>query len=173
VEQLSSHLWTTHQQDAFRKAATDYFDRLARAIPAVEPKFREWALRLLGRELAASEYPLFSKIAAARGFHIPRSIPRMFGCVTGNLQRNAQRRIRCHTPTGISTAVKKLPMIRRSTSVSYAALEPGSQLLLAKVQKQSDSPGMGPRILRTAMAALRPSDLQLDKWLIQCCRGLI
>src|SRR5205807_9923554 len=27
----------------------------------------------------------------------------------------------------------------------------------------SDSPGMGPENLRTAMAALRPSDLQLDK----------
>src|ERR1041385_4226584 len=28
VEQLSAHLWTTHQQDAFRKAATDYGNRL-------------------------------------------------------------------------------------------------------------------------------------------------
>jgi hypothetical protein len=49
------------------------------------------------------------------------------------------------------------------TSVSYGALEPARNLLLAKVQKQSDSPGMGPENLRTTMAALRPQDLRLDK----------
>ena len=31
VEQLSAYLWTTHQLDAFRKAATDYGDRLQEA----------------------------------------------------------------------------------------------------------------------------------------------
>jgi len=83
-----------------------------------------------------------------------------------------RRRIRCHTPTGISTAAKKLPN-PSLTSVSYAALEPARNLLLAKVQKQSDSPGMGPENLRTAMAALRHPTFSSTKWPIQCCRGLI
>src|SRR6516225_4394682 len=34
VEQLSAYLWTTHQMDAFRKAALDYGDRLHAAAPA-------------------------------------------------------------------------------------------------------------------------------------------
>src|SRR5438128_829092 len=38
VEQLSSHLWTTHQQDAFRKAATNYFNRLTNAVPSPAPE---------------------------------------------------------------------------------------------------------------------------------------
>src|SRR5216683_575941 len=33
VEQLSAHLWTTHQLDAFRIAATAYADRLHAAVP--------------------------------------------------------------------------------------------------------------------------------------------
>src|SRR5215831_18996433 len=33
VEQLSAHLWTTHQQDAYRKAAMDYGARLQSAAP--------------------------------------------------------------------------------------------------------------------------------------------
>ena len=33
VEQLSAHLWTTHQMDAFRNAALAYAERLRVAIP--------------------------------------------------------------------------------------------------------------------------------------------
>src|SRR5262249_17778800 len=36
-------------------------------------------------------------------------------------------------------------------------------ILLGKMQKQSESPGNGPENLRTVMAALRPGDLRLDK----------
>src|SRR5215475_6560214 len=37
VENLSSYLWTTHQLDAFRKAATEYGNRLHAAIPTEPP----------------------------------------------------------------------------------------------------------------------------------------
>src|ERR1041385_1505236 len=37
VEQLSSYLWTTHQLDAFRKAATEYGNSLQDAIPVEAP----------------------------------------------------------------------------------------------------------------------------------------
>jgi hypothetical protein len=37
VEQLSAHLWATHQLDAFRKAATDYANRLHAAVPLEPP----------------------------------------------------------------------------------------------------------------------------------------
>jgi len=47
--------------------------------------------------------------------------------------------------------------------IFYESLEPARNLLLAKMQKQSDTPGSGPENLRTVMAALRPSDLHLDR----------
>src|ERR1035441_5062376 len=34
IEQQSAYLWSTHQLDAFRKAATDYGNRLQAAIPS-------------------------------------------------------------------------------------------------------------------------------------------
>ena len=37
VEQLSSHLWTTHQLDAFRTAAIAYADRLRATVPQDPP----------------------------------------------------------------------------------------------------------------------------------------
>ena len=37
VEQLSAHLWTTHQLDAFRTAAIAYAERLRAAVPPDPP----------------------------------------------------------------------------------------------------------------------------------------
>src|SRR5262249_15836373 len=37
VEQLPSPLWTTHQQDAFRKPPPDYGNRLHAAVPPEKP----------------------------------------------------------------------------------------------------------------------------------------
>ena len=162
VEQLSSHLWTTHQQDAFRKAATDYFDRLARAIPAVEPEIPRVGIAIVGQGVSASEYPLFRKLRPHGAFYTKVDPKNGLEVL---LEFAAQRAKTGPAPYGhwYIDGGKDAPHDTALTSVSYAALEPARNLLLAKVQKHSVSPGMGPENLRTAMAALQPSDLQLDK----------
>src|SRR5262245_33999334 len=54
VEQLSSHLWTTHQQDTFRKAATDYGNRLHAAAPPENPAIPRLGIAIVGQGVAAS-----------------------------------------------------------------------------------------------------------------------
>jgi len=162
VEQLSSHLWTTHQQDAFRKAATDYFDRLARAIPAVEPAIPRVGITIVGQGVSANEYPLFRKLRPHGAFYT--KVDPKNGLEA--LLEFAAQRAKAHPAPYAHWYIdggKDASHDGALTSVSYAALEPARNLLLAKVQKQSASPGMGPENLRTAMAALQPGDLQLDK----------
>ena len=162
VEQLSSHLWTTHQQDAFRKAATDYFDRLARAIPAVEPEIPRVGIAIAGQGVSTSEYPLFRKLRPHGTFYT--KVDPKNGLEV--LLEFAAQRAKAHPAPYAHWYIdggKDTPHDAALTSVSYATLEPARNLLLAKVQKHSASPGMGPENLRTAMAALQPSDLQLDK----------
>src|SRR5258708_16400027 len=48
VEQLSTHLWATHQLDAFRKAATDYADRLRAAVAPEPPAISRLGVSLIG-----------------------------------------------------------------------------------------------------------------------------
>src|SRR5262244_122089 len=48
VEQLSAHLWTTHQLDAFRKAATEYGNRLNEAAPAENPPTPRVGIAIVG-----------------------------------------------------------------------------------------------------------------------------
>jgi len=162
VEQLSSHLWTTHQQDAFRKAATDYFDRLARAIPAAEPEIPRVGIAIVGQGVSANEYPLFRKLRPHGAFYT--KVDPKNGLEV--LLEFAAQRAKAHPSPYAHWYIdggKNAPHDAALTSVSYAALEPARNQLLAKVQKHSASPGMGPENLRTAMAALQPSDLQLDK----------
>jgi hypothetical protein len=45
------------------------------------------------------------------------------------------------------------------TSVSYGKLEPVRNVLLQKMHSELTKPGMGPEMLRTVMAELRPADL--------------
>jgi hypothetical protein len=48
------------------------------------------------------------------------------------------------------------------TLISYSALESARAALLSKVQAEIERPGMGPEMLRTIMAALRPADLNMN-----------
>jgi len=49
VEQLSAHLWTTHQLDAFRNAATDYGNRLHAVAPPEPPAIRRLGITVVGQ----------------------------------------------------------------------------------------------------------------------------
>jgi hypothetical protein len=62
VEQLSSHLWTTHQLDAFRAAATHYASLLQQAVPPEQPSIPRLGITVVGRDVASYDEPLFRKL---------------------------------------------------------------------------------------------------------------
>src|SRR5258708_32009931 len=62
VEQLSAHLWTTHQQDAYRKAAMEYGNRLQAAAPPEALPVSRVGITVIGQGVAASNMPLFRKL---------------------------------------------------------------------------------------------------------------
>jgi len=69
VEQLSAHLWTTHQQDAFRKAATDYGNRLHAAAPPEDPAIPRLGIAIVGEGVTASDYPLFRRLRSHGAYY--------------------------------------------------------------------------------------------------------
>jgi hypothetical protein len=162
VEQLSSHLWTTHQQDAFRKAATDYGNRLHAAAPPENPPISRLGMAIVGQDVAASEYSLFRRLRS-HGAYYTNVNP------DGGLQTLldfAGQRAKSHAIPYAHWYIDGGQAAAYDSSlvcVSYQALEPARNLLLARMQRHSEAPGNGPENLRTVMAALRPSDLGLDK----------
>ncbi len=62
VEQLSSHLWTTHQLDAFRTVATQYGNHLHAAIPPEAPRLPRLGIAVIGQGVSSYSEQLFRKL---------------------------------------------------------------------------------------------------------------
>ena len=161
VEQLSSHLWTTHQQDAFRRAATGYGGRLRAAAPPEEPKIPRVAIVVVGQGAAPGGYPLFRKLRPHGAFYTNIEAK---GGLEALLDFAAERAKAHRVPYGhwYVDGGQEAACDSSLTCISYRALGPARNQLLARMQKQSEAPGNGPENLRSVMAALRPEDLKVD-----------
>src|SRR5579862_86670 len=162
VEQLSSHLWTTHQQDAFRKAATDYGNRLMAAAPPEKPAIPRLGIAIVGQGVSAGDFPLFRRLRSHGAYYTQvkpdASVQGLLDFAAARAKSHAIPYAHWYIDGGAEA-----PHDPALIGIFYESLEPARNLLLAKMQKQSDTPGSGPENLRTVMAALRPSDLHLDR----------
>jgi hypothetical protein len=161
VEQLSAHLWTTHQLDAFRRAATDYAARLGAAVPPEAPVVPRLGIAVIGQGVAAHKDPLFRKLRP-HGAYFSRLNPEnglqaLLDAVAARATAHPAPYAHWYIDGGAAAACD--PAL---TSVSYAALEPVRTNLLRRVEAETSRPGMGPEALRTYLAQLRPADVGMS-----------
>jgi hypothetical protein len=158
VEQLSAHLWTTHQLDAFRAAATNYADRLHAAIPAEPPVVPRLGIAVIGQGVDSYSAPVFRKLrphgACFSRVNPDNGLNALLDVVAYRAKKHSGEYLHWYIDGG-ETAEHDLAI----TSVSYAQLEPVRTALLQKMHSEIAKPGMGPEMLRTMMAELRPADL--------------
>jgi hypothetical protein len=161
VEQLSAHLWTTHQQDAYRKAAMEYGSRLQSAVPAEALPIPRVGISVIGQGVAASNIPLFRKLRAHGAYYThvnpENGLQQLLDFASARAKAQP-----AYTHWYIDGGQEKAhdPAL---TCVSYHALQPARTTLSGKMQREIERPGMGPEQLRSVMAQLRPSDLGLDR----------
>jgi hypothetical protein len=158
VEQLSSHLWTTHQLDAFRVAATAYAERLRAAVPPEAPAIPRLGITVIGQGVDAREEVLFRKLRP-HGAYFSRVQPQNgLQLLLDAVARRAKAHPAAHAHwyiDGGQAAEHDVAL----TCVSYGALEPARAALSSKMRAEIERPGMGPETLRTLLAQLRPADL--------------
>jgi hypothetical protein len=161
LEQLSAHLWTTHQMDAFRKAAVDYVDHLHAAVPPDAPALPRLAIAVIGQGVEKNDEPLFRNLRPRGAYYNSvqpsNGLEDLLDFVSARAQANPLPYAHWYIDGG--QELKHTPQI---TSVFYQALQPMRTRLLAKVQAETRKSGMGPELLRTLMAQMRPSDLGFD-----------
>lgn len=160
VEQLSAHLWATHQLDAFRAAATSYASRLAAANPPEPPPIPRLGISVIGQGVTTYNNPLFRKLRPY-GAHFTQVKPE--GAMQTMLAVVAERAKATpisygHWYVDGGAEAKYDPAL---TGVSYRALEPARTELTAKMRAEIEKPGMGPEALRTLMARMKPEDIGL------------
>jgi len=162
VEQLSSHLWTTHQLDAFRTAALAYADRLRAAVPPQPPPVPRLGITVIGQGVPAHDEPLFRKLRAHgayfSGVRPDNGLELLLNVVAARAKEHPLPYAHWYIDGGQAAAHD--PAL---TCVSYHALEPVRAALSAKIRIEIQRPGMGPEALRTHLAQLRPADLGLVK----------
>ena len=162
VEQLSAYLWSTHQLDAFRKAAIEYGDRMHSAAPPQPPPVHRLGIAVIGQGVTSYDAPLFRNLRP-HGTYFSRVKP---DNGVELLLNAVEARAKAHpVPYGHwyiegGQQAEHSPLL---TCVSYQALEPVRTALLRNMQAQIRRPGMGPEELRTHLAQLSPADLGMDK----------
>lgn len=158
VEQLSAHLWTTHQLDAFRLAATDYADRLHKAVPPEAPAVPRLGITVIGQGVESYDQPLFRKLRPHGAYfsHVTpdNGLRILLDAVTARAKRHSANYEHWYIDGGD-------PVDHDSTltCVSYNALDPVRTAVLRNMHSAIEKPGMGPEALRTIMAGWHPGDL--------------
>lgn len=160
-EEFSAYLWSTHQMDAFRSAATAYGNRIRAAVPPEPPPMRRLGIAVIGQGVASTEAPLFRNLRE-HGTYFNNVSPENGLSI---LLAAAGKRAKAHPVAyghwyidGGDPAEHKLPL----ACISYAALAPARDVLLSKIQSEIKKPGMGAEGLRNYLTSLSPQDLGLN-----------
>jgi hypothetical protein len=162
VEQLSAHLWSTHQLDSFRSAATRYAARLQTAVPPQPPPMPRLGMAVIGQGVSTYDEPLFRKLRAHGGYFSrvkpDNGLQSLLDAVAIRAQANP-------IPYGHWYIDGGAPAEHDSTltCVSYEGLEPVRAALLSRMRSEIEKPGMGPETLRTLLAQVNPSELGLGQ----------
>jgi hypothetical protein len=162
VEQLSAHLWTTHQLDAFRNAALNYGERLRSAVPPDPPPVPRLGISVIGKGVDLYDGRLFRKLRP-HGAYFSRINPEngLKLLLDGATARAKSHPVAYgHWYIDGGDTLEHAPVL---TTVSYGALSSVREVLLRKIHSETQRPGMGPEMLRTVLAQLRPQDLDMDK----------
>jgi hypothetical protein len=162
VEQESAHLWSTHQLDAFRIAATHYGDTLRAAKPTTSLPAPRLGIAVIGQGVTTAAEPLFRNLCP-HGTYFTNITPD--DGLTHLLTAVEARAATFPTPYAHwyvdgGQSIRSTPSL---TSISYQALAPLRSRLLQFMNAEIAKPGMGPEELRTRLAQLIPKDLGIHK----------
>jgi hypothetical protein len=162
VEQLSAYLWTTHQLDGFRQAATVYGERLQATKPPEAIPVRRLGIAVIGQGVTAYDAPLFRNLRPHGAYfaHVKpdNGLQLLLNAVAARAKAHPVPYGHWYIDGG--QEADHSPLL---TCVSYHALEPTRAALLHKIQADIQRPGMGPEELRTHLARLVPADLGMDE----------
>jgi hypothetical protein len=157
-EQLTAHLWATHQIDKFRAGAVEYVDKFNAAKPKITPAIPRLGIIMIGQGVTGNTYPLFMKLRR-QGVYFKNVDPAngkqaIFDAVAKRATAHPVPFAHWYIDGGDTD-----PFASGLTCVSYNALGPVRDALLARMQRVMGQGGGGPELLRTELAQMRPEDV--------------
>lgn len=162
VQKQTAYLWSTHQLEAFRKAATDYGQRLQAAAKEEALSARRLGIAIVGQGVTTYDQALFTNLRK-QGTYFDHIKPD--DGVDLLLAAVAEREKAHPVPYGHWYVDGGEPAAQQAnlTSVSWSGLGSARAALLRFMQTEIQKPGMGPEELRTRLARLEPAELGFSK----------
>ena len=154
-EQLSAHLWATHQIDAFRAAAVDYVQKATASAPDPPLPTHRLGIAVIGQGVAQSDYRLFRKLRP-RGLYFTEVRP---GGGVRVLLDAARARAAAHPAPYAHWYIDggvSLPGPDGLTRISYDALSGPRARLQSVMQKTYEAAVFDPEAFRTMLAQIKP-----------------
>jgi hypothetical protein len=157
-EQLTAHLWATHQIDQFRTAAVDYVHKLNAANPPPPLPAPRLGLVLIGQGVGENRYRLFRKLRP-HGTYFNRLNPAdgrkvLLEAVTARAAAYPAPFAHWYLEGGVGES----PDCAGLTCLSYRGLDSARAQIVSDMTKVMES-GIGPEALRTKLARMTPQDL--------------
>ncbi|MFL6353731.1 MAG: hypothetical protein ACJ74Z_18035 [Bryobacteraceae bacterium] len=160
-EQLSAHLWATHQIDSFHSAAVDFFAKVSAAVPNKPPPINRLTIVTFGQGVQTNKYPLFRKLRPHgtyfRRVAAPNGLQMLIDAANVRARAHAEAFAHWYIDGGSSEAGAN-----NLTRVSYGALTPVRARLQEKML-QIFASGTGPEAFRSLLARMRPEDLGMHE----------
>src|ERR1700728_74621 len=160
-EQLTAHLWATHQIDAFRSAAIDYVHKVNASVSKPALPVSRLVMVVIGAGVDQNRYALFRKLRP-QGVYFSNVDPKNGWSLLADTL--AARAAAHPVPFGhwyIDGAANR-PTSGGLTCISYDAMKGVRTALVNKMRAVMQPGGGGPEVLRTLLAQMRPEDLGLD-----------
>jgi len=162
LEMESAHLWSTHQLDAFRQAATEYGDRLRQAKPPKPIPVQRLGIAVIGQGVASYDATLFRKLrphgTSFTNIKPENGISLLLAGVAVRAKAHPVSYGHWYVDGGVAAPCD--PVL---TCLSYQGMEPVRTAVLKNIESELKRPGMGPEELRTHLARLAPADLAIDR----------
>lgn len=162
TEQLTAHLWTTHQIDAFRAAAVDYVGKSSAASPEDALPTHRLGIAVIGQGVQNNAYGLFRKLRL-HGVYFTQVKPA--DGLNALIQAVAKRAAAHPAPYGhwyIDGGAGASATPDGVASVSYSALSPARAALQGRMQKIYEASVFDPEAFRTRMAQTQPAEIGLN-----------
>ncbi len=161
VEQESAYLWSTHQLDPFRKAATEYVDRLEKETGPQSPAMQRIGFVVVGKGVADYRDPLFRNLRKHGTWFTQVNSNDALETILSAIEERARSRPTAygHWYVDGGAPIACAPGV---TCISYEGLSAVRTALLKRMQAEIARPGMGPEELRTLLARMTPADLGMQ-----------
>ena len=158
-EQLSAHLWTTHQIDSFSAAAVEYVRKVTAFSPDPAVPVHRLGIAAIGQGVARNDdYRLFRKLRPQGVYFTQVKSAGGVKGAAGCGQRPCRRRTPCPTAIGISMGAPASAAPQGVTRISYGALAAPRAAIQSRMQKTYEAAVFDPEAFRTMLAQMKPEE---------------